>query len=206
MIPEKPKIKRKRDTSSNKRFAVVAILLVLAMGIGAGVVLLPRLFPMTFSLSDVTAVQIQDSWAGLVRWNPLEASYLLSVDDEGWAGDVTFSLAQGEVTESATITIPQDIVDEFIALIETTPLVAGEYEPRWEWTDDYPFISMTFQTPRGEIEVYTSSQGEWHTPWGARVDGKAYTINSEIPMQAYNLLMPYLERDVLGEMIDNYQP
>ncbi len=205
MVPEKPKNKRKNDASSNRRLAFFSML-ALGIAIGMAIVLFPRLFPMTLSLSDVTVVQIQDFWSGLVRWNPSEASYILGKNDEGWAGDVTFSLAQGEVMETATITIPSDVVGEFITLLETAPLVEGRYEPRIEWTDDYPFISFTFQTTRGEIQIYTSSQGEWHTPWGARMDGKDYTIDSEIPMQAYNLLMPYLERDILGEMIDNYQP
>ena len=42
-------------------------------------------------------------------------------------------------------------------------------------------------------------------PWGAVIQGQEYVIESDIPMQALNILEPYLKRHILEMMIDEYK-
>jgi|GEM_PF-5842584 len=207
MFPEKPKNKQKNDHSSPLRAKILIGLLSLIILLGVFTAqILPRLMLPSIHLSDVESVQIEDQWMGLSQFAPIVADYTLDMTDTGLVGDASFSIANYAVTQSTTITIPAETVQAFITMLETASLEQGPYEPFWEWTDDYPYISMLFETDHGEIEIFTSSQGESHTPWGARIDDVEYVISSDIPMQALVLIEPYLQRDILDTMVNEYNP
>ena len=205
MFPEKPKNKPKNDKPSRQRIVMLLAFVILMGAIGLFIYSLPYLFPATIDLSDIQVVQIRDSWAGLSPLSPIEANYDLTMKDEGWVGEAIFSITADQIIETADIHIPIEDTDAFLDMLEQAKLLPGPYEPFYRWTDDYPFISISFQTDDGEIEIFTSSQGEGHVPWGAMVHGQEYVIESDIPMQALKILEPYMKRDILQTMIDEYQ-
>jgi hypothetical protein len=209
MFPEKPKNKQKNDRHSRKRLIVLlpSVIVVLLAGIFLYYASLPtcRLTaPKLFY--NIQSVQIQDHWTGLSPFAPIKADYTFTMTEDGvLAGDAMFSIANDNVTHTTPIEIPAETVEAFIKMLETAKLEQRPYEPFWQWTDDYPYISIFFKTDQAEIEIFTSSQGESHTPWGAEIDDVEYVIDSDIPMQAYSLLEPYLQRGVLETMIDEYK-
>ena len=205
MLPEKTKNKRKNDHQPSIILKILLFIVVFGFGIGLLVSILPYLLSPTITFSDVQTLKIQDHWMGLSPTAPMMADYELSMTDETLSGEASFSIAYDTIKQSSDITIPAETLDAFIKMLETVKLKQGVYEPFWEWTDDYPYISMLFQTDQGEIEIFTSSQGNSHTPWAANIDGVEYVIESDIPMQALALLEPYLKRDILDTMVSEYR-
>ena len=207
MFPEKSKNKQKNDHPSSrlrlKLFALSAIVVILG---GILAIALPNIMLPSVTLSNVQSLQIKDHWSGLSQFAPIQADYDLVLSDGSLTGEATFSLANGSVTQTTSIDIPAEQVEAFIAMLETAKLEQGPYEPYWAWTDDYPHIAMSFTTDQGKVEIFTSSQGEFHTPWGAKIDDVEYVIASEIPIQALKIIDPYLKRDILETMINEFQP
>ena len=205
MFPEKPKNKRKNDHRSRLRLTILLLSFAVAFGFGIFVYLSSSCCVPAIKILNVQSLHIHDKWAGLSQYSPIIADYTLTMADGSLDGEAYFSIANDAVTQQTPITIPTETVDAFIKMLETAQLEQGPYEPRWEWTDDYPYISMVFQTEHGKIEIFTRSQGESHTPWGAEIDGVEYVIASDIPMQALILLESYLQRDILDTMVNDYR-
>jgi hypothetical protein len=152
---------------------------------------------------QVTSIHIRDYWIGLSPTAPHIAEVTLLPTDGGFSGDITFSARDLRQTE--TVFISQDDVKAFLDSLAESALTAGDYEPKIEWTDDYPTISIEIHTADGEIQVYSSSQGDGHVPWGMTVDGTEYVIDSDQPSQALQMLQPDLHYDVFSALIDEAQ-
>jgi hypothetical protein len=180
---------------------------------------IPRLFPTRLHLDNVQSITIHDHWSGLHPANPIEADYSLTMDsDGGLVGVAMFSVASGTRTLQESVAIPADVVEEFLQTLETSLLNRGRYTPFFDHTDDYPNIALVVRNGDEFIEVYTESQSEsgstwqWFSenwretplhrqPWGARIRGVEYTIDSDIPEQALARLQSYLKTDVLDAMV-----
>jgi hypothetical protein len=159
--------------------------------------------PAELDLSEVQTVTIQDRWAGLSPISPIDASYdLIQINGE-LRGNATFAVANnGDVREEG-ITVPAEGVRDFVTILQRAVLIAGNYTPLIEHTDDYPYITITILTPNDRIEVFSQSQGDGHKPWGATVHGQEYTIETDIPQQALNALNRYMKRDILEGMFED---
>lgn len=204
MYSEKPKNKRKNQATNKRLVVLLTIFFIVGFFGGTVLYISPSLFPARISLSGIESMTIQDHWVGLSPVAPVQADYLLTNVEGALIGGAVFSISYESITQQADINIPADVAAEFLKTLETVDLIRGDYHPLIEWTDDYPSITMTFQMDHGEVSIFTSSQGEYHVPWGATINDTTYVINSEIPMQAFNSLSPYLHRDQLDAMVDGF--
>lgn len=186
------------------KHSVRILLLVILSAALAGCGAIERLFTPTIrlDLGDVQSVTIEQSWVGLA---PMYAStYTLTEKDGAWIGSVVFMYGFDEtVTQEEDINIPAEAVARFIRIMETAPAYEGEYDPYFDHTDDYPYIGFTFGTDAGAVEVFSGSQGEFAVPWGARIDGVEYTIDSDIPARALDEIAPYLKYEERQAFLDD---
>ena len=157
-------------------------------------------------IPNARSVKIRDDWTGLSPAAPILAHYLLDRTAEGLAGTAEFAAGEYRgtpITATETITIPEDVMQDFLARLAAVPLEEGTYTPKIEHTDDYPNISITVEIPADIISFYTQSQGEDHTPWGATIANKEYVVETPEIAEALRLLEPYLKRDALEQVIED---
>jgi len=205
MYPEKPKNKRKHSDRLRRQMTYLIAGIIVLVGIGLIFTLIPILFPAQISITDLQTVHIQNHWMGLSRIAPIKADYYLNLTADGTlTGTATYSITHDEITETVDITIPADVIDTFIDKLESAKLQRGTYTPFSQWTDDYPSLAININTVNTIISIYSTSQGEFHVPWGATIDGTDYIINSTIPAEALDILTPYLKQDVQEAMIDEH--
>ena len=171
--------------------------------------------------SDTYAIEVIDHWDGLAFVRPINSHFALEsnkaeVEGNSFNGNATFSVgvqinAEGQRSsleqETVPITIPNEVVHLFLQKLAETQPEKGKYEPFFEWTDDYPQITIRLLYGEAEtIEFYTSSQGIEHVPWQLTYNGHFYVVNSGVPMQALELLYPYFEQDLLEDLIEKASP
>lgn len=157
------------------------------------------------NLSTAKFITINDTWSGLSPVAPMSASYSLGQAGDYFEGGASFSVGGyfGDTkTDTASLRVPNKVVHDFLQKLSGVRPVPGEYEPKMEWTDDYPKITISlvlkdFQT----VEFYTESQGDENIPWKVTYNGQSYIIDSGIPAQALDLLLPYLAQDKLQNLI-----
>jgi hypothetical protein len=104
-------------------------------------------------------------------------------------------------TSTENLSIPLDVVHEFLRTLVKTPLEKGEYVPLFEHTDDYPEVKIEVALKEIPIVFLSSSQGEGNAPWKVTIGKDEYISRSTIPADALKLLMPYLKNDVLETLI-----
>ena len=151
MFPEKPKNKRKNDTQSRKGIVILFASVFFIGAIAFAIYSLPYLFPTSIELSSIQSIRILNNWTGLSQVAPISSDYRLTMQNDGWAGEATFSITPNKLKESANITIPTDKVEAFLDALEGVQLLPGPYEPYYQWTDDYPSILISLKTDQGEI-------------------------------------------------------
>jgi hypothetical protein len=99
--------------------------------------------------------------------------------------------------------VPNDIIQSFVGKLSQARPESGKYEPFLLVTDDYPEITIRVFYGQGEtIEFFTASQGDEHVPWKVTYNGASYIVNSGIPMQAFEILKPFLAQDKLNTLVD----
>jgi len=155
--------------------------------------------------SAVQAITIHDFWDGLSPAAPIRAMFRLKPATDCYAGTAQFSVAgyTGEIRESAPITVPLPVIEQFFELLESTPVKEGEYKPTMIQTDAYPEITITVESKAGNLRFYTTSQGDEHTPWQVSISGQGVLVtDAGTPAQALKLLDPYLARSVEDRMIN----
>lgn len=159
-----------------------------------------------FDLSFVEEITIQDYWVGLSLLAPLNKEFVLELAEDSYIGEAQFSLGgccEGmERSRAESLSIPVETVNTFIDVLEQIALVEGDYQPFYQWTDDYPYIAITLKNGQDRFVIYTNSQGATHVPWAASYNEKEYIIDSDAPMQAYTILIPYLKQEVFEAMKD----
>lgn len=203
-MSEKPK--RKLKDSDRKRRIATYLAAFIAAVISIAVIMLRINAIPSIELSDTQSLEINDHWTGLSPLAPMVQNYQLAMSSDGLIGKASFAVGNDDFrTGSADIAIPTDVAQEFITLLESAKLLDKPYVAYQAWTDDYPSITLTFNTAQGEVVIYSYSQGESHVPWAAKIRGDVYVIDSDIPMQALMLLEPYLHKDVFDDMIQEIQ-
>lgn len=154
--------------------------------------------------STVLAITIADYWTGLSEVAPIEADFRLQPATDSFSGMADFSVAAytAAITSSVPISVPLEVIDELLALLESTPLETGEYKPVFNHTDDFPAISIIVDGREVDIGFASTSQGSRHIPWRVEVGRHHYVTYADTPLQALDLLDPYLARDVQDALFD----
>jgi len=154
--------------------------------------------------SAILAITIADYWTGLSPVAPVEADFRLEPATDYFSGMADFSVAgyTGAITRSVPISIPLEVIDELLALLESTPLEAGEYKPLFNHTDDFPAIAIGVEGGAIDLGFASESQGSGHIPWRVEVGRDHYVTYADTPAQALDLLDPYLARDVQEALFD----
>jgi hypothetical protein len=149
-------------------------------------------------------ITIQDSWTGLSPLAPIEAWFRLEPASDHFSGTAEFSVAgyTDAITQSVPITVPLAVIEEFLALLESTPLEVGKYKRLFNHTDDFPRIIIAVECRAGDLEFASESQGRRHIPWRVVVGQDQYVTYADTPAQALDLLDPYLAREVQEALFD----
>ena len=156
--------------------------------------------------SDVKEIMISELGLGLSPAAPIRAVFHLEPATDCFVGTADFTVGGSSVaiiTQSVPITVPLTAIEEFLALLEDTPLEVGKYEPATIQTDSYGSISIIVKQEAGNLRFSSESQGDMRIPWEAFVTGQGvFVTHSGRPAQALDLLDPYLARDVEEGLID----
>jgi hypothetical protein len=154
-----------------------------------------------------TLVTLRDVWGGMSKHSPIAAVYELRRGATGaLTGEGKFST--GLVAPKAVrISIRASTAKNFLDALGRARMTRGKYEPYMGHTDDFPNIEIGLHVgAAGGAEdrvarLYTTSQGEFHTPWGATVAGASYTIAGEEIGRALRAVQRSLKRGELERML-----
>jgi hypothetical protein len=154
--------------------------------------------------SAILTITIADDWTGLSPLAPIEAYFRLEPTTDYFSGTAEFSVAgyTDAITRSVPISVPLVVIDELLALLESTPLEVGEYKRLFNHTDDFPSIVIALEGRAGDLAFASESQGSRHIPWRVVVGQDHYVTYADTPAQALDLLDPYLAREVQEELFD----
>jgi hypothetical protein len=154
--------------------------------------------------SAILTVTIGDHWTGLSPLAPIEAQFRLEPTPGFFSGMAEFSVAgyTDAITRSVPISVPLAVIEEVLALLESTPLEVGEYQPLFSHTDDFPSILIAVEGRAGALEYASESQGSRHIPWRVMVGQDHYVTYADTPAQALDLLDPYLAREAQETLFD----
>lgn len=165
-------------------------------------------------LHQAQEFSIEDDWSGLSSVGFLNAHYSFRRQGEAFTGQAAFSLGAPlkEFTATESVRIPESAALEFLAILAQSPVeppkyqrgYGPEYEPNIDHTDDYPSISIRIELNNESIEYFTRSQGEDHVPWALAYKGNIYIINSPQPMQALRIVSPYLKKEKLTDLVNEF--
>jgi hypothetical protein len=158
----------------------------------------------SIEVADILTITILDNWTGLSPLAPIEAHFRLKPTPGFFSGMAAFSVAgyTDAITRSAPISVPLAVIEEFLALLASTPVEVGEYRPLFSHTDDFPAILITIEGSTGDVAFASESQGSRHIPWRVLVDQESYVTYADTPAQALDLLDPYLAREVQEALFD----
>jgi hypothetical protein len=148
--------------------------------------------------AGILTITIRDSWTGLSPLAPIEAYFRLEPTKNCFSGMAEFSVAgyTDPISRSVPISVPVAVIEELLAVLESTPLEVGQYKPLFNHTDDYPNIIIAVEGKADDLEFASDSQGSRHIPWRVVVGQDHYVTYADTPAQALDLLDPYLARDV----------
>jgi hypothetical protein len=142
-------------------------------------------------------IPVQEEAAALLGMWADDGDFVLEVMAE-------FSVAgyTDAITRSVPISVPLAVIEELLALLESTPLEVGKYKPLFNHTDDFPSIIIAVEGRAGDLGLATESQGSRHIPWRVVVGEDHYVTYADTPAQALDLLDPYLAREVQEELFN----
>lgn len=161
-----------------------------------------------FDARSTRFVIIRDRWNGLGAHAPIVSLYELARDARGGlAGDGILSTrAIGE--HQVRVALRPSTARGFLDALACAPVTPGEYCPRIEWTDDYPHIDIALHAGHcddgGSARIallFTRSQGRYHAPWGAKVDGVQWSIQGEAIGRALRRIRRALKQPTLDRLI-----
>jgi hypothetical protein len=152
--------------------------------------------------SAILSIAIADHWTGLSPLAPIEADFRLEPATDHFSGMAEFSVAgyTEAISRSVPISVPQAVIEELLALLESTPLEVGEYKRVFSHTDDFPRVVIGVKGRAGDLQFASESQGRRHIPWSVLVGAEQYVTYADTPTQALDLLDPYLAREVQEEL------
>jgi hypothetical protein len=153
-----------------------------------------------------TLVTLRDVWSGMSKHSPIAAVYELRRGGTGTlTGEGTFSTGL-VAPKTVRISVRAATATTFLDALARARMTSCDYEPFVGHTDDFPSIELELHVgAAGAAEdrvarLYTTSQGKFHTPWGADVAGASYTIAGEEIGRALRALDRTLKRAELERM------
>jgi hypothetical protein len=153
---------------------------------------------------QATRIELRDRWCGLSRASPIRLGVVLQRDDQnGFRGRAELSVGENRSkrTDSLDVTISPGVATAILTALADAPVEPGPYVPWIEHTDDYPEIEIEVLTPTGATTFHSRSQGEHHAPWGLRVNGEEFSVDSPLPAEALELLRRCAGGDRLDAMV-----
>ena len=188
---------------SNKLHPKYLLLMIVSLlGIRKHMNFLPYLLLPPIDLNDVVEVRIQYNLHGYFESTPHNAEYRLQYKDDILVGEGRFSATYLKIRKSTDISIPAEIVESFLRILETIRIQDKPCRSGRIMTDNYPYASISLLTDTGQTKIASTSQFKGYIPWCAIIHGYQYKVNSDIPMQALEILEPYLKRHILDKMTD----
>ncbi len=181
------------------------------------------------SSTTVAQLEIQASWSGLMfesqyNWRPRHL-LVTCVSEQCSADNHAIPVALVEAFRAAAMAPPLDHLD--LENLGITPawredvsytyllgdcavrgdvareLVRREFEATYEWTDDYPAVSIRMTLSSGAVvSVFSSSQKLFMLPWDVERPGSRWSTYDATISRALAALLPntFLNRQrVLGE-------
>lgn len=153
-------------------------------------------------------VVIHDVWTGYNPHSPIARIWTLRRGPSGeFAGEGRFSTSS-VAEQNVEVTIDATKAAEFLDAVAKATVTSGEYEPLVTHTDDFPHIEVAFHVAvpdiwrrQGVALLFTESQGQFHSPWGACVGGKRGVIPGTEVGRALSKLDRPLKRGTLDKMI-----
>lgn len=154
------------------------------------------------------AVLIHDAWVGYNHHSPIARAYdLRRTPRGGLAGEGRLSTAvTGE--RIVQITVGPAATTAMLEEIAAAPLTEGLYGPLQDHTDDYPHLEIAIHVPASDLRVrhgiallFSESQGEFHAPWGAFIDGTMWILPGDQVGRALHALRGPLKEATLRRMI-----
>ncbi|PTL79236.1 hypothetical protein [Vitiosangium sp. GDMCC 1.1324] len=163
-------------------------------------------------LNATRLVVIHDEWVGYNPHSPIATLYELRRGARGGLSDEGRRLSSLAGERVVDVTITAGAAKKFLGAIASADVVEGTYQPRQEWTDDYPHIELALHVGVGEIErrgcialLFTESQGEFYAPWGACIDRRMWTVPGEEIGRALAALKVPLKRATLDRMMQEFE-
>ena len=162
---------------------------------------MPPTSPPPLDFSHLDEILIDDNWTGYAPGCFYKAHYALKRQLGQFTGEARFSV--GVLHNSAPLSVPIRAVQAFTRKLAQSLLETGEYVPLFDHTDDYPKIEISLKVGWQEVaNFYSASQGEYHIPWKATVDGCSYIVFSDHPALALRRLKKCLHPDVYAALVD----
>ena len=182
--------------------------LALIVAIGFAIAAVPRSstlvrqFPEMANLPDTKTVAVGIRWLGLSALSPMIADYLLELNDDQFAGQGQFNVADAAAA-SRPITVPRDVMRAFLAVASKVRMVEGEYKPRIDHTDDYPSLEFGIATEQGLLRIGTRSQLKYaasgtyldRTPWNISYLNCSFVVTATELDRAFEPFGQYLRDD-----------
>jgi hypothetical protein len=207
-IPKQPSPKKTTNPyldpeQTHPKYALFMIALM--EGIDKHMNLLPYLLRYPAHFNNVKEVRIQYYWDGFSNVTPIIREYRLQLQNGMLVGEGRFSIRILKIKNSSDVSIPQEVVKSFLGVLKTIKIEDKPCRSGIIMTDNYPYVSITLFTETGHTKIASTSQFEGYVPWCAILQGHQYKVDSDIPAQALNILKPYLKRDILDTMIDEFK-
>lgn len=171
--------------------------------------MLKEIFPGLANLTEVTKGARLETGLGDMGLSS-DLDYKLKLDGSGLHGialfEAYFYVAKFNTFEDARqINVPPDAASQFLDNLALTPLEEGPYkETAKHISDYYPFLSFELETGLGILSFSSDSQEDDFSPWRVTFAGRNFYANNGVPLEAYNLIKPYLKTEVIKEMSNQF--
>jgi hypothetical protein len=173
---------------------------------------LAELYPALAHLPETPAVTIELKWSGLSDESPISAKYTLIRHGDQFGGVGEFFVEKrmyqpaapdepiAKANTTRLIIVPSDLIQKLLAAAGEVPASLEDYKPRRTHTDDYPYLQVDVQTPKGLLRIKTASQHEYppggtyldRTPWAIEYLGQTYVVNANDLDKAWDALVEHL--------------
>lgn len=169
----------------------------------------PQTDPGPFSLAqapqarEIHIQRIEEYGISTRPW--INANYALQRDADQFTGraELRIQAATEPYLREATadVVIPHDIAEGFLRKLAQIPLQEGDYRPPVFCTDCFRFsmrIELVLETE--SVTLFMESSDRIDTQWVATIGGQTYLITANAPMEAVELLKPYLREDEIERL------
>jgi hypothetical protein len=135
-------------------------------------------------------VVVYDRWSGMSP--PSSTVFTLRRDDDGGLTGEAVCSKHDIRTHIERVSLTRAQTTKLLRYLLRAEAVLGPYAPQISWTDDFPSIEIAVHVNQpgasGIALLHSTSQGEFHSPWGALIGGEPYVLASDDVGRALNLL------------------